>query len=60
MSTRKLKLHTIDGSKYCNKNESNMLIMAPRRHKYPPSGGNRPSDIAVTVNINAEFSPSLI
>jgi len=31
------------------------MISVPRRHKYPSSGANRPSDIAVTVNINAEF-----
>jgi len=32
------------------------MIPAPRRHKHPSSGANRPSDIGVTVNINAEFN----
>jgi len=32
------------------------MITATRTHKYPSSGANRPSDIAVTVNINAEFN----
>ena len=32
------------------------MITAPRRHKHPSSGANWPSDIAVTVNINAEFN----
>jgi len=30
------------------------MITAPRRHKHPLSGANRPSDFGVTVNINAE------
>ena len=33
-----------------------MMIIAPGRHKHPSSGANRPSDVAVTVNINAEFN----
>jgi len=53
-------IYTIDGLKYCAKNEYNTMIIAPRRHKDPSSGANRPSDIAVTVNINAEFNLSLI
>jgi hypothetical protein len=32
------------------------MIMAPRRNKYPSSGAHRPSDIGITVNINAEFN----
>jgi len=36
------------------------MIIAPIRHKDPSSGANRPSDVAVTVNINAEFDLSLI
>jgi hypothetical protein len=60
ISTGKLKIYTIDGSKYCAKNECNTMIIAPRRHKHPSSGANRPSDVAVTVNINAEFNLSLI
>jgi len=59
-STGKLKIYTIDGSKYCAKNECNTMIIAPRRHTHPSSGANRPSDVAVTVNINAEFNLSLI
>jgi len=57
--TGKLKIYTIDGSKYCAKNECNMMIIAPRRHKRPSSSANRPPDVAVTVNINAEFNLSL-
>jgi hypothetical protein len=55
-----LKIYTIDGSKYCANNECNTMIIMPRRYKDPSSGANRPSDIAVTVNINAEFNLSLI
>jgi hypothetical protein len=29
---------------------------APRRHQHPSSGAYRPSDVAVTVNLNAEFN----
>ena len=54
--TGKLKIYTIEGSKYCAKNESNTMIITPRSHKHPLSGTYRPSDIAVTVNINAEFN----
>jgi len=32
------------------------MITAPRRHKHLSSGANRPSDVGVTVNINAEFN----
>jgi len=49
-----------DGLKYCAKNQCNMMIIMPRRHKHHSSGANRPSDIAVTVHINAEFNLSLI
>jgi hypothetical protein len=37
-----------------------MMIFMPRMHKAPSSGANRPSDVAVTVNINAEFNLILI
>jgi len=56
MSTGNLKICTIDGSKYCAKNKCNTIITLPRRHKHPSSSANRPSDVAVTVNINAEFN----
>jgi hypothetical protein len=32
------------------------MIIAPRMLKHPSSGDNRPSDVAVTVNRNAEFN----
>jgi len=32
------------------------MIIAPRRHQHPSSGANRPLDVAVTVNFNAEFN----
>ena len=32
------------------------MIIAPRRHQHPSSGANRPSDVATTVNFNAEFN----
>jgi len=32
------------------------MITAPRRHKHCSSSANRPSDIAVIVNIDAEFN----
>jgi len=60
ISTGKVKIYTIDGSKYCAKNDCNTMIIAPRRHKHLSSGANRPLDVAVTVNINAEFNLSLI
>jgi len=56
ISTGKLKIYTINGSKYCAKNECNTMIPAPRTHKHSSSGEYRPSDIGVTVNINAEFN----
>jgi len=49
-------MDTIDGSKYCAKNEFNTMIPAPRRHKHPSSGAIRPSDVGVTVDLNAEFN----
>jgi hypothetical protein len=55
-----MKIYTIDGWKYCTKNEYNTMGIAPRRHKDPSSSANIPSDVAVTVNINAEFNLSLI
>jgi len=36
------------------------MRIAPRRHKDPSSGANRPSDIPATVNINAELNLRLI
>jgi hypothetical protein len=36
------------------------MRIEPRMHKDPSSGAYRPSDIAVTVNIDAEFNLSLI
>ena len=53
-------IHTIDGSKSWGKNEYNTMIFMARRHNHPSSGPNRPSDVAVTMNINAEFILSLI
>jgi len=32
------------------------MVTVQRRHLHPSSGANRPSDVAVTVNINAEFN----
>jgi hypothetical protein len=32
------------------------MIIAPRWHKHPSSGANRPSDVAVTVDINAQYN----
>jgi len=60
ISAGMLKIYTIDGLKYCAKNECNTMITAPRWHKHPSSGANRPSDVAVRVNINAEFNLGLI
>jgi len=60
MSIRKLMIYPINGSKYCAKIECNTMITAPRRLKHLSRGANRPSDIAVTVNITAEFDLSLI
>jgi hypothetical protein len=51
----KLKLYTINGSKYCAKNVCNSMIPMPIRHEHSSSGANWSSDVAVTVNINAEF-----
>jgi hypothetical protein len=60
MSTRKLKIYTIDSSKYCAKNKCNNMIITPRRNKHRSSSANWPADISVTVNMNAEFNLSLI
>jgi hypothetical protein len=60
ISTGKLNIYTIDSLKYCTKNKCNMMIITPRRHKHPSSGANGPSDVAVTVNINAEINLSII
>jgi hypothetical protein len=36
------------------------MRIAPRRQKDPSNGANRPSDIAVTVNIDDEINLRLI
>jgi hypothetical protein len=59
ISTAKVKIYTIDGSKYCAKNKCTMMITVPRWEKHLLCGTNRPSDISVTVNISAEFNLSL-
>jgi len=56
----KLKIYTIDGASNAAKNECNAIIIAPRRHKHPSSGANRPSNVSVTVNIIAELNLSVI
>jgi len=56
ISTGKLKRYTINGSMYCAKNNCNTMKIAPRRHQHPSSSANRPLDVAVTMNINAEFN----
>jgi hypothetical protein len=56
ISTGKQKICTSNGSKYCAKNECNTMISAPRWHKHPSSGANRPSDVGITVNFNTEFA----
>jgi len=56
ISTRKLKIYTMDGSKYCAKNECYTMIVAAGNHQHTSSGANRPSDVAWTVNFNAEFN----
>jgi len=55
-STGKLKIYTIHGSKYCATNVCNNMLITPWRHKHTSSGAIRPSDVAVSVNINAEFN----
>jgi hypothetical protein len=60
ISIRKLKIYKMHGSKYCAKNDCNTMRIVPRRHKDPSSSANRPLDVAVKVNINAEFNLSLI
>jgi len=56
VSTGKLNIYTIYGSKYCAKKELNPMITELRRYKHPSSSANRLSDVGVTVNINAEFN----
>jgi len=56
ISTGNLEMYTIDDLNYCSKNECHTMMTMPRRHKHPASGANRPSDIPVTVNINAEYN----
>jgi len=41
---------------YSAQNECNTMKTASRWHKHPSSGANRPTDVAVTVIINAEFN----
>ena len=60
ISSGKLKIYTINALKYCAKNECNTMTIGSRKHKHPSSGANGPLDVAVTVNINAEFNLSLI
>jgi hypothetical protein len=36
------------------------MIIPPRRNQHPSSGANKPSDVAVTVNINTEINLSSI
>jgi hypothetical protein len=60
ISTRNLKMLTIDGSKSCAKNKCNTQITPPKRYKRPSRGANRPLDVAVTVIINAYPNWSLI
>jgi hypothetical protein len=55
ISTVKLKIYRINGSKNYSKNMCNTILTTPRMHQCPSSSANRPSDVAVTVNINAEF-----
>jgi len=52
-------IYSINDSKNCAKNECNTMIISPKRHKHHSCGANRPPDVAVTVNINAEFNLSL-
>jgi hypothetical protein len=56
ISTGKLKIYTIDGSKYCAKNKCNTVWTPPWRYKHPSCGANRSSDVGVTVNINTEYN----
>jgi hypothetical protein len=56
ISTGKWKIYKINDSMYCAKNECTIMIFAASRHQHPSSGANRPSDIAVIVNFNAEFN----
>jgi len=60
ISTGKLQIYTIDGSKYCAKTQCNTMIIVPGRHKHPSHGANGPSDVAVLVIINALFNLSSI
>jgi hypothetical protein len=32
------------------------MIIVPRRHEHPSSGAIRPPDVAISVNLNAEFN----
>jgi len=60
ISTGKLKIYTIDGSKYCAKDGCITIVPVPRRHKHLSSSANRPSDVVVTVNINVESNLIII
>jgi hypothetical protein len=46
MSTGKMEIDTIDGSKYCDKKEWKTMIVGPGSLEHPSSGANRPSDVA--------------
>ena len=54
-STGRLNIYTNNGSKYCARNKRNTVMFAPRRHNHPSRSVNGLSDIAVIVNIDAEF-----
>jgi len=59
ISACSLMIPTINGSKYCVKQEQNAMHIVPRRQKYLWSGADTPSDVAGTVNINAVCNMSL-
>jgi len=56
ISTGKRKIYIIDGAKYCGMNECSTMITAPIRHNYCSSVANIPSDVTVTVNVNAAIN----
>jgi hypothetical protein len=60
ISTGKLKIFTINDLKYCAKTEGNPMRIETGMPKSTFSSANRPSDIAVALNINAESNLSII
>jgi len=58
--TGKLRIYTGDRSKHCPRQECNTMIILWRRHEHPSSSANRPSDVGITLNINAEYNQSSI